>query len=294
MKNVNCLICKSESCDLLFQLKETRVVKCRKCSFVYMNPRQDDQEILNLYNKNYFKSKEPRHFGYADYLTQRPNFHKTFELRLRLLSKFKNPGKILDVGAGPGFFVEVAQKNGWEAYGIDISKEISAYAKDELGITNIFNGNFSSSFDDKDYSRSFDAITMWEYLEHSLTPEEDLKKAFRMLKDDGLLVIETHDIESWCAKIFKEKWWHLTKYKEHIYHFSAKSIRNILERNGFKVILITPRYCGKFVNIEFLIERSHLLGTNFQKLVSFLLTPIQNLPLYLNPWDEMIVIAKKT
>ena len=293
MKNVDCLICGSRSFDVVFHVKDTQIVRCRACSFVYANPRQDDQEIIDIYTMDYFESGEPKHLGYADYIAQRANFNKTFEISLRLISRFKNHGRILDVGCGPGFFVEVAQKNNWEAYGIDLSKEICSYAKDKLGISNIFFGNFACDFNHRKFSYFFDVVTMWEYLEHSLTPEQDFRKAFHLLKDDGILVIETHDIESWCSKLLKEKWWHVAKYKEHIYHFSVKSITAILERNGFRPTFITPRYCGKFVSSNFLVERSYLLGANFQQLASVILKPFRTLSIYVNPWDEMIIIATK-
>ena len=64
----------------------------------------------------------------------------------------------------------------------------------------------------------YDVITMWDYIEHSPVPMNDIKESFALLKPGGLLVLATPDISSWPAKVFKKKWM-VYKDHEHLYYF---------------------------------------------------------------------------
>jgi len=85
---------------------------------------------------------------------------------------------LLDVGAAAGFFMDEARNAGWEVEGIDVSPEMSRWGRDELGLR-IDTGLFQRA----DYTAdSFDAVTMWDYIEHSIDPAGDFAKASEVLR----------------------------------------------------------------------------------------------------------------
>ena len=88
------------------------IVKCQNCGLIYTNPRFTGDEILD----SYVAVEDPL------YLEERDGRVLTFERHLRPLEKIKAPpGKLVDVGAYTGVFVEIAAQHGWEAYGVEPS-----------------------------------------------------------------------------------------------------------------------------------------------------------------------------
>ncbi|HZY41172.1 MAG TPA: methyltransferase domain-containing protein, partial [Anaerolineae bacterium] len=88
------------------------IVQCKHCGLVYTNPRIDGSAILDSYEA----VEDPL------YLEERDGRVLTFERHLRPLEKLHAPpGKLLDVGAYTGVFVEIAAQHGWEAWGVEPS-----------------------------------------------------------------------------------------------------------------------------------------------------------------------------
>jgi len=214
-----------------------QVVRCKDCGLLYVNPRIKEDIIINSYSDAEDEL----------YVSQEENRIKTFSKSLKLVEKYsKNKGKILDVGAAAGFFLQCAKGSGWKTYGVEPSKWMTDWGNKKYNV-NIKNGvligsNFESGF--------FDAVTMWDVLEHTLDPKKELIEVNRILKKDGILIINYPNIGSTLAKIFGEKWWFLLSV--HLYYFSNKTIKKYLNKTGFEVIRI-KRYVQR-LNLEHLMK----------------------------------------
>ena len=79
----------------------------------------------------------------------------------------------------------------------------------------------------------------------------------------------------------------------HLYHFSPITLRTLLSRAGFHIVENTPRYGGKKVSLHFIIERVGKIHPIFTKLMSPL-RALGHWNFYLNVYDEMIAVARKT
>ncbi len=134
-----------------------------------------------------------------------------------------------------GFFLEIMQKLNYETHGQEISAFASEYASKNLN-SNIFNGDLFSANYKKNY---FDIITMWDVLEHLKEPEKTLKEINRILRKNGVLIIETLNTNTLCNRVYRENW-PLYYPPYHIYYFNNKMIRNILNHSGFKIIKTFP------------------------------------------------------
>lgn len=286
LETVNCNICGNSRYDIIFQAdlmnranikeysyasgsKAGQIVRCIECGLVYVNPR--DKNIENLYEKVidefYLKSKNER--------------VETFIKDLRRLEKiFRKKGKLLDVGCGPGLFLKAAKESGWDVKGVELSKWACDYARKQGLI--VYNKELDNC---KIIKEEFDVITLWDVIEHVTDPSGLLKEGNRILKKDGILVIDTPNVDSFFAKLRGRKWGDFIRM--HIYYFSPKTIRLLLEKNGFKIIkmenhsrVIVLRNAVEWLNNRF----SHFI---FKK------TFLGNIKLRVNLGDDMLVYARK-
>lgn len=247
LENVTCNICGADDFDIVYpelpglneldpkdlfsssshSISMEQIVKCKKCGLVYVNPRFKSKVIVSGY------SGAVDH----DYISQEKARLETFKRCLSVLNQYSGEkGRLLDVGAAAGYFVKVAQDDGWKAEGIEPSRWMSKYAKENLGIK----VQPGVVHDYKFKSGSFDAITYWDVLEHVPDPLSDLTKTGKLLRKGGTLIVNYPDFGSLPAKIFKRKWWFILSI--HLWYFTPATITKILNKAGFKVIKIQPHY----------------------------------------------------
>jgi 2-polyprenyl-3-methyl-5-hydroxy-6-metoxy-1,4-benzoquinol methylase len=145
------------------------------------------------------------------------------EIRLKEVLRYKNSGRLLDVGCALGFFLNFAQ-NYFETYGIEISafavekaKKIASHSKISIGSAEdkiLFDNEF------------FDTVTLYDVLEHLIRPQACLDEIFRILKKNGYLFLQTPTDTS--QRILPDP--------THVSLFSKKELFAILEKAGFKII----------------------------------------------------------
>ena len=107
----SCLICKSPLLKDLKTFEFAHLSKCKKCNFVFSKKIPSQQELIDHYDG----------YGRNDYLS--PITIKRYNELLDKFEKFKKTGKILDVGCGIGYFLEIAKQRGWEVYGTEYTDE---------------------------------------------------------------------------------------------------------------------------------------------------------------------------
>ena len=278
---VRCNICNSNDTRSLFKKNSFKVVKCNKCGLVYVNPRLDYRVLKKMYNLNTISP-----FDY--YLLNMKNDEKSFNLRLKYVEQYKKPGKLLDLGCGIGVLLSQAKRRGWDEYGLDVKKGSITYAKKHYNVK-AFEGTLENH---KFKENFFDVIVMNDFLEHVPNPLDALKEARRLLKKDGLLFIATPNIDSVMAKISKTYWLHL-KPDEHIYYFSPKTIKILLEKAGFRTI--KQRSFGRIRSLDIILLKMQTYTALFYKIASALRLNklLSKISFYIDPGDEMGVLARK-
>ncbi len=254
------------------------IVKCQNCGLVYTNPRFTGEEILD----SYVAVEDPL------YLEERDGRVLTFERHLQPLEKIKAPpGKLVDVGAYTGVFVEIAARHGWEAYGVEPSHWAVEQARAQ-GLHMLEGTLATCGLDD----HSLDVVTMWDVIEHVSDPFGEMRHAHRLLKPGGLLVVHTMDIESRFARLMGGHWPWLMEM--HIYYFSRRTLRLMLEKAGFTVVRIEPQ--GRYLRLGYFATRvagySPLLGQLLGRLFRWL--RLSELPVPLNFGDLVTAYAIKT
>jgi len=150
--------------------------------------------------------------------------------------KFVGPTgkKLLDVACGPGHFLLVAHKLGYELHGVDISPVTIEDAKKTVAGDLIV-----AQAEHLPYrANQFDLVTCIGSLEHFMDQDKALQEMGRVLKKDGKLFIYVpnlffiaHVLYGWLYGVQPSEGGQ--DFSEHFY--TAKGWRQLIERNGFKI-----------------------------------------------------------
>jgi glycosyltransferase involved in cell wall biosynthesis len=256
-----------------------RIVKCQKCGFIYANPRPPVRRLINNYSDMVDEL----------YLEEERGRRLSAQSILKQLSRLKKKGKLLDIGCATGFLLDEARKAGWHTYGIDLSKWATDHAKDKLGLDNIFRG----SLKDASYPDNFfDAVVMKDTIEHITDPRATLIEIRRILKPDGIICINTPNIDSLISKILKARWWGVKQ--SHLYYFTRGTLFKMLRSTGFTPVRAKSHV--RVFSLHYWMERFKTYNKYLYGFFRFLLRAhfIKKGLVRINFGDQIDVYARKT
>ncbi len=212
------------------------IVRCVRCGLIFQNPQPDAESVLAAY-------EEVVDERYAE---EREGRVHTFRRALRELEEYATPGRLLDVGAHLGVFVEVARARGWDAEGIEPSRWAVAEARARgLPVT------CGALAELREPAGSFDAITMWDVIEHFPDPLAELRRAYDLLGSGGILAVSTMDVDAPIARVLGRRWpWYM---QMHLVYFSRRTLAHMLEVSGFEVLNV--RRHRRIVRAAYLVSR---------------------------------------
>ena len=152
---------------------------------------------------------------------------------------------MLDVGCSSGAFLVVAREYGFKVAGVEPAAAAAKTAREMQFV--IYEGRLESLMLDE---KSWDAITMFEVVEHLKDPILTLQKCNRLLRPHGILVLCTGNTESWTVKHMAGEWeyFDMARHGGHISFFNPMSVRILAERTGFEIADFRTRnvrFCGK-------------------------------------------------
>lgn len=156
----------------------------------------------------------------------------------KLLSQSPGQIQLLDVGCSSGAFLNTAVKLGFLAEGVEPAPKAAATAQ-EAGL-NVRQGLLQEC----EYADGqFDAVTLFEVIEHLQQPQELLQEVHRILRPNGILLIGTGNAASWSMAAMGGRWEYLSiaKHGGHISFFSPRSIASLAQRSGFSVMAVRTR-----------------------------------------------------
>ena len=230
-----CDLCGSEKGEVVEVCRDPyRVIRCVDCGLVYVHPHPQAEKLNNAYGEGY----------YSEWADQQSHARsKMWKKRLdKVESVTKGKGELLDVGCGLGMFISLAAKHGWRVAANELS-EYAAKAASKSAKAEVFHGQLENAKYSKD---RFDVITIWHVLEHLESPLTTLRECARILKPGGKLIVAVPNVENKVFRFFYKlgRGKHFRLFdpddKElHLYHFSSKTLKRILEHAGFKVVSIT-------------------------------------------------------
>lgn len=225
------------------------IYKCRNCGLIFRGNLPSREQLRTIYAQSYFLNEDKtKADGYADYLGDETEHRLIARRRIKQLNELTPAGKLLDVGAAAGFFLDEARRAGWDVQGIDISPETTEWGRANLGLELT-----TGLFQDAEYEpASFDAVTMWDYIEHSVDPAADLSKAADVLRPGGILMLSTGDAATMVARLSGERW-HLLTPHHHNFFFTADTLRHYLSDRGFEITRIG--HPGAYYSLRYLVYK---------------------------------------
>ncbi len=218
------------------------VVSCDRCSHQFIAPIPTG-EFLSRFYASYMSSAKSGFYQARAKEKIPESFRAYYSPWLERIKSAcdKDCVNLLDVGCGLGMFLRLAREKGFDVQGVEPNKE----AVDRLDSVYSIKAHHCLL---EDYSgeERFDAVTMWDLLEHLAQPKNAIQKIHSILHPNGLLVLEIPIRDSllhWTAKgLFRlsfgkiQRPLFLTYGVHHLQYFSERSIIEFVEHNGFKVV----------------------------------------------------------
>jgi len=256
----NCPVCGNNERDLLYSDLSDRVFfsapgfwnswRCRRCESMYLDPRPTEESIVLAYRRYYTHDEQPcasitpsfrtyvgngyRNERYGASLTPASGLGKyigtipplgcAVDSQYRYLPR--HPGRVLDIGAGGGDWLELVRSSGWQ---------VAAVEPDPVAREAIQKKGIDARRSAADWLASgdrFDAITINHAIEHVHNPNALLNAAFDLLKSGGQLFVETPNVDALGHQIFGRDWVALDPPR-HLVLFNRKSLHESVKSAGF-------------------------------------------------------------
>lgn len=233
-----CPVCKSQSIKAFLQCTDFTVShetfavnRCEGCGLGITSPRPELENLGSYYQSEEYISHSGKTSGGIGILY---NTAKSFALKwkARIVDQKKKNPTALDFGCGTGDFLKTLNSKGWQVEGVEPSE--NARLKAESLISQKINASLSDV-----HQKQFDVISAWHVIEHVPDLTETIQQLKALLKKDGTIFIAVPNYESADAKRYQE-FWAGYDVPRHLWHFSKKSMTQLLGKYGLEVIKIQP------------------------------------------------------
>jgi len=217
--------------DFLFEStsKTFTLYSCEACRCLFLHPMPDSREIERFYPADYWWNAR-RSGG----LKKLESVYRKLALHDHIAFITKAAGNrgvdVLDVGCGSGTLLGLLKQRGFRVNGLDFSPEAAAIAKAENGVDVAVGSLEEAHFP----AESFDVVTLFHVMEHVTNPRLVLAQVSRVLKPNGVAILQVPNIESWQFKIFGARWYGLD-IPRHVIDYSRNSMLKLLADSGFVV-----------------------------------------------------------
>jgi 2-polyprenyl-3-methyl-5-hydroxy-6-metoxy-1,4-benzoquinol methylase len=249
-RDARCPVCGEPASHLRYAITRFRIYDCARCAVVYLWPQIDDGEVRELFERLYTEGEGsiPELATYYDFtFRDAPDnpLVQRYERWLAAIERVRPPGRLLDVGCGTGLFLAVARRRGWTPYGVDDCAVATAHARDHFGLE-VWDGQFTDLAARE--GLRFDAISMWDVIEHARAPIGLLSAARGVLAPGGVIAISTPNqrsiLDAVAGLLYRASLGRITRplekfyIEQHFLYFSPNTLRAALERASLELVML--------------------------------------------------------
>lgn len=249
----SCRLCGEDVFSGLFVVNGHAIVRCRSCGFVQVAEPPDAEGLRRIYQASYFDKGK-----YVDDRSGRCEQQR----RIHWLTRcgVTSGARVLDFGCATGEFLAMARET-FDVWGTDLSTAAIDKARRNLPDLSQRLSIWQPPGDDLEQG-FFDAIVLWDVVEHLKYPVGLLDHLVGGLRPGGVLALSTPDIGALTARLMGRRW-HFMTPPEHLGFFDRNTISKLLAQAGVRET--ARRECGKWVNTGFLFYK---FGRMFPEMVT--------------------------
>jgi 2-polyprenyl-3-methyl-5-hydroxy-6-metoxy-1,4-benzoquinol methylase len=260
----NCTLCQGEKIKKIFishnqhgrHLLDLRdefdIFTCLECGCVFLGGLSINGEYYKkYYESGYYESANISIFSKLLDLLSRFSARRKQKFILAGLQKY-NGISILDVGCGAGGFLLQLDAKKFVKSGAEINPEGAGICRKnglEIYDQNLIDINFDN--------KKFDVVAMWHVLEHLPNPVEMFKKIHAILSDNGVLIFEVPNADSFGFRYGREDWFHLDSPR-HLILYNIRSVMKLCELSGFRVDRIKNEFYDYPLDLFWSIRKSRI------------------------------------
>ena len=237
--NGDAIACSEVACTSPHLAIHDDIYICRPCGLGRSVPPVSSSELADLY----------RDVEDPDYFTSEEERRATFRKTLKAIERYPftgPPGRLLEIGAAVGLFLDEARECGWKAVGIEPSRWAAEQA--QANGLDVFNGTL------EEYRSNglFDVVVSWDVWEHLTDPVGAVARVAELLAPGGLFCFTTVNMGGLGARLFRGRWpWFM---RMHLHYFTRNSATAIVGRSGFDVLRLSTQ--PKTLKLGYLLDRS--------------------------------------
>lgn len=221
-------------------------VRCCSCGLVFIDPQPSTETIAEMYSEAYFTvcSETCGAHGPATYMEMAAagaaeRSRSAIELDAQLRGVLGGgPGRLLEVGCGPGFFLAAMRELGWEARGLEISSFGVRHAREELALDVVQGQVDPAHFEPS----SFEAVFLGDVLEHLPRPLESLQILRGFLRPGGVIAVAVPStLNLLSARIgmgifrWRRRFKTLTIPPYHLFEYTPRTLSRMMAVAGFEM-----------------------------------------------------------
>ncbi len=268
---------------------------------MWLEPQPSASDLHEVYGSDYYRNERffqgdgQGIYGYHDYLAERfvkQQDHQRIMDAIVAFLGLRDAGgghvpRLLDVGCGLGYMLDVAHDRGFAVEGIDYNRSAVDWIAGKYTFPATC-GDFMAY-----EGEPCDAVTMLDVIEHLPRPFDALSRAASLTRPGGVFVLSTMDSDSMVSRLLGRRLEDFRRTREHLFFFNRRTIREALVRAGFEVLRIDSY--GLTIRLDALARRARLalpgVGVVLERLVRWM--GLSRQQVHFDPRTKMIVYARR-
>lgn len=245
-----CKLCREQEGHPTYLLKEATVYVCGGCGFHYIDALDTVPD-----SRNYPSVLDQKGSDYIDRMLALSTPQQ--EANLAFVQRFCHVKgqRCLDVGAGAGLLCNLLIDAGAVVDGVEPQKPFRQYAAQRFGLELV-----AETVDHESWGAAtggYDAVTLFDVLEHVNFPRELLQCCHNLVKCGGWLFLDTPSRDSvyyraseWIwrlsggrSSLFMDSFYSSRPFR-HKQIFARRELVQLLERTGFSIAYASSSYFG--------------------------------------------------